>query len=75
MNRTRSCRARRVSLEQAGVPPKELLATLSVSAQRRALDGDPVHQPPMPGIIIERIVPGAAVVPEGDRARVPLNPA
>jgi hypothetical protein len=41
------------------------------ASQRHALDGDAVHQAALALIVVERIVPGRAIVPERDRAFLP----
>src|SRR5215467_10019566 len=43
------------------------------SAERHALDRNAVQEPALTGIVVERIVPGAAIVPEGQRPRTPLE--
>src|SRR5215468_1147303 len=48
---------------------------LSGSAKRHALDRDAVEEPTLAGIVVERIVPSAAIVPEGQRPRAPLESA
>ena len=47
----------------------------AVRAQRFALHRDPVHQAPLPGVVVERVVPGGAIVPERDATDVPAEPA
>ena len=40
-----------------------------------ALDGGPVHDPALAGVVVERIVLGAAVVPQRQRTRPPAEPS
>src|SRR2546423_1192164 len=42
--------------------------------QRHALDRDAMHQAALALIVIQRIVPGCPVIPEGDRAFLPFEP-
>ena len=43
--------------------------------QFRAFDRDAMHQSALPGIVVDRLVPRGAVVPDRDRTRSPANPA
>jgi hypothetical protein len=45
------------------------------SADWHAIDRDPVHQAPVSMIVIQRIVPGRAIVPHSYRSRLPLQAA
>src|ERR1043166_9659942 len=42
--------------------------------QGNPLNRDPVHQPALAVVIVERIVPGRPIVPERDRAFLPFEP-
>ena len=44
-------------------------------AQRHALDRDPVHQAALARVVVHREVPGRAVVPQAQRARLPAEAA
>ena len=47
----------------------------SLPTQPNPFDGNAMHQPPRAVIVVDGIVPGGAVIPEGDRALAPLEAA
>src|SRR5678816_4270182 len=69
------CQSRyKLTTEAAGAEPSSL-ACGSDAAGAIAGERDPVHEPPAAGIVVDRVVLRAAVVPEGDRARAPAETA
>src|SRR5689334_10575382 len=49
------------------------LCTLGGRSECTAGHGDAVHEPARTVIVVHRIVPGGAIVPEGDRALAPAE--
>ncbi len=45
------------------------------SGRHFAFEGDPVHDPQVSMVVVERIVLRAAVIPESDRSRLPVKAA
>src|SRR4029453_508085 len=69
------CQSRyKLTTETAGAEPLPLAGGADAAG---ALCGgrDPVHEPAAAGVVVDRVVLGAAIVPEGDRARAPAEAA
>src|SRR5260370_24497085 len=63
------------AIENAGVTAAKANRTLPTSERRITRDGDPMHAPALPRVIVERAVLGAAVVPDRQRINLPAESA
>src|SRR5580765_2138389 len=69
------CQSRyKLTTETAGAEPPPPGGG-SDTAGAIAGERDPVHQPAAARVVVDRVVLGAAIVPEGDRARAPAEAA